>query len=371
MALIAGLTGSVSPDRVALKVRMRWLSLAGVCIFILFCLLCGGSIQEILESLPFILGDNEYPIRSLGQRIFGYIKVFAYDYRMFMYPSAILILLSLLDKKHQLEYFIIHSFWFFCALLILYLNYSQKFNFIMVPVCLLGLHAMLLHRDSDYKIKTLFYLGLIYSALLFCSSNLGATAVAMGMSVSGYASFYLIDSYIYSVVDLQKNKQRRQVTNYLLIFICITQIGIQSCYRYVKYYWDSDVWDLKEKIETGPAEGIYTTPSQAQEYNSISQDIQQIPSKSRLLVLSLYPWIYLANDSEYATYSSWITGGTDYYMARLSTYYSLHPDKLPDYVYVLKEDDNSGIANSTLILQNYTRNSTGISVIYINKEIGK
>ena len=48
----------------------------------------------------------------------------------------------------------------------------------------------------------------------------------------------------------------------------------------------------------------------------------------------------MANDSIYNTCSSWMSEDKDYKIERLKEFYALHPNKLPEYVYIMKNDYN-------------------------------
>ena len=341
--------------------------LISVFLFAAFFFLRGGSIPAAVKSFPYILSDNEYPAQSLGSRICGYIGVFCVDYRMFIIPSTLLITASLIDRKHQFQYFAAHAIWLLFALLILFLYYHLKLNYIMVPISLLGFQAMLSDKNPNHKLQMLFWFGILYSIVLFFSSNLRAMAVAMGLSISGFVSFLLIDSYLCSISPVQDCHHQNRKNIYMLMFICASQIIVESGRRYVFYYMDNSIWKLNTEITEGPAAGIFTTASRAQEYDEIFHDIQLIPSGSKVLLLSMEPWIYLCNDMKYATYSSWISGNADYYLKRLSSYYSIHPEKLPDYIYILQRDYDPAIDNNQLFQGLYNRTNIGISIIYSKK----
>ena len=101
---------------------------------------------------------------------------------------------------------------------------------------------------------------------------------------------------------------------------------------------------------------------------NIYKDINDnIPYQAKLLVLSQEPWIYLLNDSEYCTYSAWMTNNKEFRIKRLKEYYDLHPDKYPNYIYVLCEDFESEELQNEF--PNFSLISTDIGYILKNKDI--
>ena len=51
-------------------------------------------------------------------------------------------------------------------------------------------------------------------------------------------------------------------------------------------------------------------------------------------------WCYLYADTEYGTFSSYLSGGLEQSAERWETYFGVHPEKIPYYIYVPKEDDS-------------------------------
>ena len=146
------------------------------------------------------------------------------------------------------------------------------------------------------------------------------------------------------------------------------QIGTEVYERMTKYYLDRDINDNLYMIKESVAKGLYVDQEQYDTYMSICNDINvNIPHHAKLLVLSQEPWIYLMNDSEYCTYSAWMTNSKDFRIKRLKEYYTLHPDKYPKYIYVLCEDFESEELQNEF--PNFSLISTDIGYILKNKDI--
>ena len=116
-------------------------------------------------------------------------------------------------------------------------------------------------------------------------------------------------------------------------------------------------------IPSGPHKGIRTSARIAGIYASVLEDIHTINSISEegdhLLVASVGPWFYLASDLNSASYSSWYWTAISF-LPRLRTWWELHPDQQPDYIYysfpgVFSYDAHSGEEYLPFVLDLYGR----------------
>jgi hypothetical protein len=117
------------------------------------------------------------------------------------------------------------------------------------------------------------------------------------------------------------------------------QIGTEIYTRCTRYYLDQSTSNNIILVTESIAKGLYIKEESYETYISIIKEINEyIPKNSKLLVLSQEPWIYLTNDSEYCTYSAWMTNNKEFRLQRLNEYYEIHEDKKPEYIYTLKDD---------------------------------
>ncbi len=96
----------------------------------------------------------------------------------------------------------------------------------------------------------------------------------------------------------------------------------------------SEKFPLDNYLGSGPLKGIYTDKVIAPLYKDAMSDLKLIgkdPDKF-LFVADLCSWYYLAADIKYSTYSSFILKVD--WQKRISRWWELHPDKLPDIIYV-------------------------------------
>ena len=202
-----------------------------------------------------------------------------------------------------------------------------------MQIGLLGFHALIIDEQRNNSYSLIAIAGVIFSFILYSTSDLKQYAIANGMILAGFASFFLIDDY------LQKYENNTILIKTLCILLVFAQIGTEIYERMTKYYLDNNINDNLYLIEESVAKGLYVDQEQYDTYMSVFNDINvNIPHAAKLLVLSQKPWIYLANDSDYCTYSAWMTSSKEFRINRLKEYYTLHQDKYPNYIYVLDED---------------------------------
>ena len=91
----------------------------------------------------------------------------------------------------------------------------------MVQITFLGFHALLLDKSRNKIYTTLYFIGMLFSIVLYCTSDLHVIATSMALSISGFASFFLIFDY------LDKNENKKYVKKILIIAIAIAQIWSQ------------------------------------------------------------------------------------------------------------------------------------------------
>ena len=96
---------------------------------------------------------------------------------------------------------------------------------------------------------------------------------------------------------------------------------------------------LTSEIPSGPAKGIMTNADNCNNYVQIYNDIASYKdyNQGNILLLTEKTWTYLDVDNlSYGTLSAWITEGNRVSLERLEEYYKINPEKVPDYIYILK-----------------------------------
>lgn len=333
-----------------------------VAVFICFLYGTGGNISKMLNTVSYIFTDVEYPSQSIFQLIYGYLYTWVNKFRTFGFMFAVFVMLSLIDKKHKTLWLEAHIIAFVILTPRMIHIFLYQFNYLIMQIGLLGFHALIIDEQRNNSYSLIAIAGVIFSFILYTTSDLKQYAIANGMVLAGFASFFLIDDY------LQKYENNTILIKTLCILLVFAQIGTEVYERMTKYYLDNNINDNLYLIEKSVAKGLYVDQEQYDTYMSVYNDINvNIPHAAKLLVLSQKPWIYLANDSDYCTYSAWMTSSKEFRINRLKEYYILHQDKYPNYIYVLDEDFK--LEELQYVFPNFLLISANNGYILKNKDI--
>ena len=86
-------------------------------------------------------------------------------------------------------------------------------------------------------------------------------------------------------------------------------------------------------MERGPLKGVHTAPDVAQWYQTVLGDIDslKLTQEDKLMIVGVAPWIYVYVDAQCGSYSTWQVHENSTY---LFPYYEVHPDKIPNVIYM-------------------------------------
>lgn len=336
----------------------------GVCIlasvFIAF-VLSRASISEILENLPLMMTDPEHPHIPFGTRMYYYfssIFTFVENFTIPVYVFFGMIIVMIIDKKrrnHRCIYlFISGALVVFTYVLILPALTYAYFNALMFPMIFVGITSYILCKKKPRKLfVTLFLSGIIYSVCLCMGSNQYFYAISMAASASNIASLIFLSVVLKEMKEtpdtLPYNQMLRKSLLVFVSFILFLQGALQITVKSTHCFWDNYVSALNAPIQNGPAKGIITTVNNYNTIERVYEDYSAYRDEAdgNMLSLTLHTFTYLVDDKPFGTYSAWISGVRDTSVARLREYYALHPDKVPQYIYITKdaEIDLSNIYN--------------------------
>lgn len=346
-------------------------------IFIVF-LFSRTSFREITETLPMLLTDPKLGLSqaddiaketiSIRESLLTVLGFSPYLFAAY----GILMTTIVFDKKR-----IAHRSFYLTVVFVIYLLFMRRIvlsPFLpdqgiflwMLPLSLLGLTCYSLSAVRDRSaFAFLWIFGLLYAIILWFSSNVANLTSPYALGISDIASVIFIKN-IGEEIKCQKqkgnpyyhNNQRKdtkwlpakrfkkRVVLTLLIFVLLIQIGSElyinaALNRYSSEYFFTVVCPATEKlnatIQVGPLKGIITTANTKRLYGEMINDLDWIKENGEgpsLIAGGFYPWCYLHLNMPYATYSAEILNYID--NNRLKSYYKLHPERLPKYIYVTK-----------------------------------
>ena len=329
------------------KVCARITAAAAV-IAILFCsYIFSGGIQTFFESLGLI-----FTFESGRKQVL--IKLIYYLWKEFPIQTVIgslTILASLLDRnrnRRSIIYMFIQIALFSISMFSVIVSDFYLFNVILIPLSFLGLQTYIFLREKDCVLTFAVICGVIYAFCAGFSSDTGLLAFSNGFAIIDIICVIVFFQYFSESLADRESVHLRRVIAIALAFAMIVQVGSELYLKILRTYWDEVFPALNTEIQVGSAKGIITTVSNAENYESVYDDIQTIRSYTNndkeleFLSLTLFPSIYLDMDYNYGCFSSWTyyNNGLNYDVLndKLLKFYEKYPEKMPDIVYICSSD---------------------------------
>lgn len=333
--------------------------------FALF-ILANAPLNKVIQCFPYILNDPEHQSAGILASLWGYVQaiVFTNSWTKWVYiVCAALAIWVIIDRKRRerrVLYLAIAAA--ACAVLAFsfYWNFSY-INFYMFPLNVLAFFCYILVRADDVK-KLFYYVwipGMMYSICLNLSSNQEFFAISSASAVALVGSIMiifisareLVKSFAAGKPEIVNHEfRRRPARNGLraaviavVALISVCQLGIQTFARYKAVFWENPqeiVMDAPQK--TGPERGILMSPENEKAYMDFVDVADMIseecPNAKSILVLSEKTYGYLVCENlANASFSAWMSLDGNYTPAldeKLSAYYTVNPQKIPDVVYM-------------------------------------
>ena len=320
------------------------LTAAVVMIVFLIFTLQNSTIKEIMENLPYIIGDQEHQQRW-GVKISDYFRYFREHYLGCVIVPLVVSLIALVDKKR-----VQHSVFYMAISAVSVLPYMiyhgilsdyVPINLVTVPICFLGIPAFVVSKERHCKAFYTWYLpAMVYPFIVQITSNTGPLAVSAAFVSAGAASVFLTAAWA--------KEQELKIAKYAVWGTIILQLGMMLVLRMTYVWADAPMSALDTKVERGAAKGLYTTAEDVQRYNEMYDDLDSLNMKEDdgFLVVGADPLLYLYADREVASYSTWQVFTNE---TRLYRYYEIHDGegKFPEVVYCV--DAGEEIFESILV----------------------
>lgn len=375
-----------------------WISLGIFTMAVIFItfLLAKTTTKELIDNFPMLLSDPEYT-GSGAQSLFSISRTLAEIIRINPYlfaAFAVLFAIIVFDKNRiarKKPYVMITLFIFFAFIISITLSFSfPAYGYWMFPLTLLGLITYILSENKKKNMYIFLWIfGLLYAVCLDITSDMGFVVASQGLMISNVASVIFIKLFIEEMqaenkyskqnkLNLTKNSGRNssrqnKILSGILVPILTAALLFQICQEcYIaldfKFYPEylalnskSTICiqrDSKEKLNSvlqkGPQKGLKTTAAATKIYDSILTDLSGIKEKGsgNVLIAGTLPWCYLYLDMPYASFSSRFQADKiEVEKQRLTDYYKLHPEKLPDYIYIPKVFDINFISIPDKLLE--------------------
>ena len=353
---------ALSHDMFSLS-KCIWFSAGILILAVVFMIyiLCTCGIGAIFENLPKMLTDPEHPQIGISNKLGGYFNGILNchpQFKLVLYSYIAMLVVMLIDrnrKNHRAFYLIISCMFTLVCYVMFYPNLIYAYyNAIMMPMVFVGLTAYILCENKPKSLFcSVFIGGILYSFAVTMGSNQYFYVISMACAATNTASFVFLAQLF------KEMKQRPDEVAYgdwlrrgsiVTAALAISVLGFMQIDAKANHcFWDGSPDTLTYRISSGPARGIYTTAVNYNEYERFSSDLEyyETVENGNILMLTSNTYCYLmVDDMPYGSFSAWISGENETALRRLEEYYSINPDKVPQYIYVPKGSgfDTAGIA---------------------------
>ena len=302
------------------------------------------SLQEISRNLRMIFSDPEHKSINFIKAPIDFLYAIYISSPVFCVLIFICFLLAIASKKIKnlpTFLFIVCSVaWVLQAVIVAKKIYFQ-FNYQMLSIVLVGTVAFVMIKKKPWTLFAAYFIvGGCYAFCSFLMSNTGVFAVSAALSVAGVFSIIcigLLAKQIYA--EYTQGSLLRGIAIVLAVTVLWGQIVLEFYVRTNRTYWDEPLPMLTQTIQDGPAKGLVTNIENSELYEQKLDALNGLlmgedTAGKKLLVWNSMPWVYLAADMNFATFSAWTFGYEDGLSDRLKAYFSLHPGNEPDFILV-------------------------------------
>lgn len=326
-----------------------------ILILFLFLFLSRIHITEIKRYLPIWL---KYLKRTAGEGrtflglISQFIKTFS---SKFVLLWGILFVISCiwkcvkfdLSKKNKILSIVAQIIFNFIIIFEMIVGYLKVKNilggsYIVFALCMtIYIPCIFTNMDKMEREIFIFFsvMSLVLSLAFWYASNNGMDAIGIGFAM------YMIPILFAIFCSLEKCKTQ----NYYLYLKCCTSIVLFLVFcstfflRIFAVYRDGRLGECSQRLQKGPAAGLYTTKEHADQYNNVCDVIdtyinnteQKTEERPTLLVSKLAPWVYVYAETKCDAPTLWrvVINSEDVY-----SYYTEGNHELPQYCLILNPE---------------------------------
>ena len=372
--VIALITGLRKHSRRLLRFTAGVFAAAGVCLAAYLCyLLCGCETSSLPQNIRMILTDPTHKPKNIFSAIPEMLTVLCSAGRSMYILYVPLCLAVILFRKRlkKLRVFVFAAGLLIWAYSVSPLLFDTKLNLNcqVKDTALPGLLAYLLLEKRDKRLFFSFYgVSLAYAYSAYMSSNTGIIAVSQGMSTAGFAGMIFIAQLASELKEQYPPRTFRRlaalgVVSLMLIF----QIGLEIRVRLDYTYWDDHLYNLTQRIESGPGKGIITTEENAEKYSRTAENFAALMDSENTApegktLMTTTPWVYLLADMRCGGYSVWTLGDETVY-SKQQQYCRINGKEMPDYIFL-----ENALALSGETPEGYDKREYGGSVLLIKRD---
>lgn len=287
-----------------------------------------------------IFSDPEHNTR-LSFKLIHYFRIL-FD-RNFLVIPGLIIVAGVLIKKPFVRNILNILILIFVAYRLV--QSRESINFLIFPINTAGLYFYAVYRNR--AVRDLFYgmwiPGMVYSLCIHLASNQVFYVISSASVVAMLASVIII---FVTLKDIWKDINPLIVKCALLcslILVLVLQGALEVKLRWEQVFWEKGgIAAQTQLLQEGPHKGLLVSTEAEKKYLSAADAVSRLETQGSLLVVGNATYTYLFGSWTNSSYSAWIGTETEYVLDRLTMYYTLNPDKLPDQVII--QDTHAGCA---------------------------
>lgn len=210
-------------------------------------------------------------------------------------------------------------------------------NFLMFPINAAGLYFYAVYRNRS--VRDLFYgmwiPGMLYTLCIHLASNEVFYVISSASVVAMLASVIII---LVTLKDIWKDINPLIVKCALLcslILVFVLQGALEIKLRWEHVFWENGGMAAQTQLlQEGPHKGLLVSTEAEEKYLSAANAVSRLEPQGSLLVIGNATYTYLFGSWTNSSYSAWTGSEIETVLNRLTMYYTLNPDKLPDQVII-------------------------------------
>ena len=344
-----------------------------VCAAVFLCWLFARSgLRNILTSVPYLFTDPEYDFSANGH---GFLHKLADAVRIYGLVCLIPALLTLIgsaayacgafrarrDTARKLLFGLACAVWICSCVTPFRIPFEEIPNpyssMFQTPLFWFGLACYLLCEHKSKRFLFFWTVGLLASLSTDCFSDV---ALSLGLPIAYIADLVFFADLvrelraeepaqrILNLRQLQSRKKAKRADLCVRWLVRLTCFCFALWFGFVLFFLENasrseltgaPFFSLTHRIEKGPCRSLYFDETYGKSYDDKLSDIDTLRKKQpkNLLVFGLNTELYVYAQLPYAACSSY-TWADDAYLQRHMQYWRLHPERLPDCVYVPIDD---------------------------------
>lgn len=350
------------------------------------------SLSELLEYLPFVLMDPDGSSTSLPVLALKALVQPFYQFRFgLLFWGGALAASLLLPRLRQVNSVSalpakVRRLLLSAALAGFAVNLLTSGDMLgkaHLALCLLAVQGWLLTPPARRPVREalcFFLPGWAFGLVWQVGSNTGFSGMTLGFALACAGAAPMVGACLHCLRE--EGVLSRSTGRALAALTLCVPVLLSGWQRLALEYRDAPLSQCTQRLTSGPAAGLVTTPEHAAQYTAICRALTESESDGPVFVTALAPWAYLCTDRPMGTSTSWRT-----YLDSelLEVYYRQHPERFPTTVLVLDEavggytstlqpeenplpNQNSGREDGFLTLElarrGFTAHTTPVGTVY-------